>query len=273
MNSAAIGLVALDIDGTLLDIGTRVPRVTAKAASLARACGHHIVLATGRSLVGSLPVAKSMGASVRWIVASNGAITARVNPNAPGGYDIESMRVFDADPVIVAARGFLPGVRIAVEEVGWGWRVNAPFEDGRLNGQQRVVGDTDELWAAPVSRLALAAPGITRHAERLRQLGVTVNRDGLGWLDITARGLSKASALEAIRLNLGVPHEHTVAVGDGWNDLEMFEWARRSVAMGQALPAIKNKANEVTGTVQEHGAATVLQSLVSHASQRNTVLA
>jgi hydroxymethylpyrimidine pyrophosphatase-like HAD family hydrolase len=259
-------MVALDIDGTLLYTGTTVPLVTSDAVTAVSMAGHHIVVATGRSLVGALPVARSLGLDNTWIVASNGAVTARLASAESGEYAVHEQRTFDVDPVVHLARTRIPGVRIGVEEVGWGWRVNEEFASGRLNGRQRVVNHYDELWATPVTRLVLAGPDVGSLLEPLRELGVTATPGGAGWVDVTPRGLSKASALEVIRVRLEVPADRTVAIGDGWNDAEMFTWAAHAIAMGHAPDPIKELAAQVTGTIHEHGAAAALHSLIDGAT-------
>jgi len=65
-----------------------------------------------------------------------------------------------------------------------------------------------------------------------------------------------------VRAELGIDPGATMAVGDGRNDLEMFTWAARSVAMGQAIEQVRAAAGEVTGTVEEDGVAQVLEPLV-----------
>jgi hydroxymethylpyrimidine pyrophosphatase-like HAD family hydrolase len=92
---------------------------------------------------------------------------------------------------------------------------------------------------------------------------MTVTPAGPDWLDVTGAGVSKATALELLRTKLGVPDEATVAVGDGADDVEALIWAARGVAMGQASATVRSAADEVTGTISENGAATVLASLAS----------
>lgn len=258
----APALVALDIDGTLLETGGDVPPVTAAAVAAVREAGHRIVLATGRSLVGVLPVAQSLGLDDSWVVASNGAVVARLCSTEPAGYTLHERRTFDVDPVVHLARSHIADVLIGVEEVGWGWRVSETFDDGRLNGRQHVVRHLDELWATPVTRLIVAAPGADALLDPLHQLEVTASPVGSDWVDVTPRGLSKASALETIRARLDVPADRTVAVGDGLNDAEMLAWAAYAVAMGHAPDPIKALADHITGTIHEQGAASVLQALV-----------
>ena len=82
------------------------------------------------------------------------------------------------------------------------------------------------------------------------------------WMDINPEGVSKASALELVRRKLAIEPSNTVAVGDQRNDLEMLEWAARGVAMGQAPDEVKDAADEVTGPIENDGAADVLRSLL-----------
>ena len=113
---------------------------------------------------------------------------------------------------------------------------------------------------------------VSSSAEEPEDFAEAIDRSGLhgvaysvgwtSWLDVAANGVSKASALEQVRRRLDVDPAHTVAIGDGHNDIEMLEWAARGVAMGQAPPEVKKVADEVTGHVDEHGAATVLRSLL-----------
>ncbi|WP_369371190.1 HAD family hydrolase [Promicromonospora sp. Populi] len=261
-------LVALDIDGTLLDTGMEVPLVTARAVAAARAAGHQVVLATGRSLIGALPVAKNLGLDGGWVVVSNGAVTARLVPEAPGGYVLHEQHTFDAGPMVRLARARIPDVQIGVEVVGWGYDVTHPFDPAQINGDQRVVGRVDMLWATPVTRAILAGPDVTSLVEPLRGLGVTATPNAQNWVDVTAPGLSKATALDTIRDLLRIDPVHTLAIGDGWNDREMLTWAEHGVAMGHAPEPIKALAKRVTGTIHEHGAATVLWDLV----ERTTAL-
>lgn len=258
-------LLALDIDGTLLGHDGKVPTGTVEVLDLVRAAGHDVVLASGRSLVGLLPVATRLGLVQGFAVCSNGAVTVRLDPAAPSGYEISDARVFDPGMVIARALELDPDVRVAVEDVGRGWRVNRVFAEGMLNGNQEVV-PVEDLVAGPATRLALHAPEVVRHLQALRATGVTVTPAGRDWADVTALGTSKAVALEEIRERLGVPSGQTVAVGDGANDLSMLAWAARGVAMGHSSAVVHAAADEVTGAIDEQGAVAVLRSLLPAAS-------
>ncbi|MDR7381166.1 HAD family hydrolase [Promicromonospora iranensis] len=255
-------LIALDIDGTIAHPGTtEISDAVRAAVADVLAAGHHVVLATGRSLVGVLPVARLLQLAEGWIVASNGAVTARIAPQASGGYQLHNVQTFDPRPVVRRARSAYPGVQIAAEEVGRGYRVTRMFAPSEVNGAQRHV-DADQIADRPTTRLILRSPGITALRHKLQAGGVTVNPYGPNWLDVTPPHLSKATALENIRTLLDVHERRTTALGDGVNDIEMLTWANRGVAMGHAPAEVLAAAGDVTATLAEDGAAAVLRSLL-----------
>lgn len=256
---AAPGLVACDIDGTLLNTGELPSDAVRDAIAAVRAVGHHIVLATGRSLVGALDAATELGLGDAWIVACNGAVTAHL---VGGECEIIDLHVVEPEPVVLLAVEAMPGIRVASEVVGVGYRVNVRFPDGELNGEQHEVAGLDELWVEPTPRLALHGPTAFGLVPVLRAMGLTAIATRPDWVDVTPPALSKATALDKVRRQLGVEYEATVAIGDGENDVEMLRWATRSVAMGHAPERVLAAADAVTGTIDDDGAAAALLSLL-----------
>jgi len=262
-------MVALDIDGTLTPSGSLdVPGPTVAAVTAVRRAGHHVVLSSGRSLAGVLPIAHELGIAQGWAVASNGAVIARLEPVSethPHAYALDSgdVRPLDARLVMTTALSArLPGLMIAVEEIGVGYYVSETFPDGLLRGEQTML-PVHELAALASPRIILRAPGADYLIGPLRTVGVTATPAAdVGWIDVTGGGVSKASALETVRKRLRVDPADTIAVGDGINDLPALGWAARAVAMGHAPMEVRAAADEVTGTLEEHGAADVLRSLL-----------
>ena len=257
-------MVALDIDGTLTPEGRPdVPEATVRAVAAARAAGHHIVLATGRSVAGALPIARRLRLRSGWVVASNGATTTRLDPEAQDGYVVRDISTLAVEPVVRHVLALIPGVQVGAEDTGRGYRVTSLFEADRVPGAQRVVG-LDQLWAEPTARLILAAPGAARLLlEPVRALGLTANPAGPDWVDVTPPGLSKASALETVRVALGVRPEHTIAVGDGVNDIEMLRWAGDGVAMGHAPAVVRDAADRTTGSLTDNGVIDIVTALLT----------
>lgn len=269
--SADVGplLVALDVDGTVIDYDEAMSdRVRAAVQGVVRA-GHHVVVATGRSLPGTLPVLDRLGLVSGWCVCSNGGVTLRLDPALPTGYEIVERVTFDPAPALRLLREHLPTALYAVEDVGVGFRLTAPFPPGELDGDLDYVG-FEELLTLPATRVIVRSPEHTpeeflRIIEGVGLHGVSYAVGWTAWLDLAPDGVSKASALEPVRAALGVPRERTLAIGDGRNDVEMFLWAARSVAMGQAEPELLAVASAVTGPVEQDGVAEVLEPLTAHA--------
>ena len=98
--TAADLLVALDVDGTLMSYaGVISPEVRAVVTDLL-ATGAHVVLATGRSVVATMPVAQELGIERGWAISSNGAVTARLDPDLEGGYEFTDVITFDPEPAL-----------------------------------------------------------------------------------------------------------------------------------------------------------------------------
>lgn len=259
-------LVGLDIDGTLLGHDGSLRREVVDVVAALREAGAEIVLATGRSIPAVLPVAEWLGLTSGFAVCSNGAVTIRIDPGLPRGFELVDVVTFDPADAVRALVAEAPDVLVAVEELGEGFKVTQPFPAGELVAPTKVVG-LEELLAEPVSRVTLRAPGRdSEHfialVERVGLHGVSYAIGWTAWLDLTPPGVSKASALERVRRELGVASAATVAVGDGQNDREMLEWAALGVAMGSADAETIALADAVTGHVDDNGVVEVLSALL-----------
>jgi hydroxymethylpyrimidine pyrophosphatase-like HAD family hydrolase len=260
-------LVALDVDGTLIDHDERMSEDVRGAVRAVVDAGHHVVIATGRSLVATLPILDRLSLTTGYAVVSNGAVTARLNPDTERGYELADVVTFDPAPALRLLREHLPGAAYAVEEeLGTGFRLHGPFPDGELIGQLTVV-PFEELLSSPATRVIVRSSDHTPQdfldlTHRIGLHGVNYAVGWTAWLDLAPEGVSKASALEQVRRTLGVQPHRTVAVGDGRNDVEMLAWAARSAAMGQAPVEVRQAATEVTGPVEEDGVVPFLDSLL-----------
>jgi HAD superfamily hydrolase (TIGR01484 family) len=220
-----------------------------------RAAGHHLVVATGGSLSSAVRVVRELGIRDGWVVAANGAVTARLRAD---GYTVVEVKPLASEAVCRLVARTRPDLSLAAEVVGTGYRVTKRFPERQLSGHQEVVRELEGLWARPTPRLVVYGQWALRLAPALRASGVTAIPARVDWVDVTAPGVSKATALESIRVELGVASSRTVAVGDGENDLEMLRWAALSIAMGHAPEMVRAAADRVTGTIDEDGAAGAL---------------
>lgn len=262
-------LLALDLDGTVLHHdGSLSPRVR-EAVGRMEALEHvHVVVATGRSTVATMPVLEQLDLLQpgRPIICSNGAVVVEVDPGEAGGFRLLDVVTFDPAPAVSLLHRELPEALFAVEEVGVGFKVSRPFPEGELSGEQTVV-PVEELLAHPATRVTIRDPHSTSESfrdlvERMGLHGVSYAVGWSAWLDLSPEGVSKASALEQVRRRLGVEPYRTVAAGDQRNDIEMLTWAACSYAMGQAPPEVIQAADRVTGTVDEDGLVDALEQVL-----------
>jgi Cof subfamily protein (haloacid dehalogenase superfamily) len=259
-------LVALDIDGTLLKwvegSGTtheEIAPAVHDAVHRARHAGAHVVLASGRSPHGMTRIADALdlhtdGADPLWVVASNGAVVFRYPP-----LEVVHEETFDAREAVAEVLKYHPAALVAVEERGVGYRVNAHFPDGELSGEM-TIAEVEDIVGGPVSRVIIRDPDATAEdfvalAEKLGLHGTSYVVGWTAWLDLAPVGVSKASGLQHVADRLGLGPDDALAIGDGRNDIEMLQWARRGVAMGQAIQEVQDVADDVTASVYEDGAA------------------
>jgi hydroxymethylpyrimidine pyrophosphatase-like HAD family hydrolase len=252
-------MVALDIDGTLVDRNGFLPPIVAEAVALIMEAGVPAVLSTGRSWHGTKPVFDELGLPPGPTVCSNGAVVMRYPPQ-----EIIKAITFDPRPVIAQVEEFAPGTLIAVEEIGRGYRLNEKFPGDDLTGEL-IIEDAEQLSSRPVTRVILRDPTRSEEdflalARHLGMHGVTYFVGWGSWLDIAPDGVNKATALAEVAAGFGVSAADVLAFGDGQNDIEMLRWAGRGVAMGDATDEVKAAANDVTKTIDDGGPAAELRA-------------
>ncbi|WP_152360940.1 HAD family hydrolase [Microlunatus speluncae] len=249
-------LVALDIDGTVVDHDGRMPDSVRDAVRRVVKAGVPVVLATGRSWHGTRDVFDYLELPPGPAVLSNGAVVVRYPPE-----EIVKTVTFDPAEVIKKVREFAPTTLIAVEEIGRGYRVTGHFPEGDLTGEM-IIESADELSARPVTRVILREPNRSDEefvalAQHLGMHGITYYVGWSAWIDIAPVGVNKATALADVATELGVPVDRVLALGDGRNDIEMLSWAGRGVALGDAPEEVRNAADQVTERFGDGG--TVLE--------------
>ncbi|SHI73609.1 Cof subfamily of IIB subfamily of haloacid dehalogenase superfamily/HAD-superfamily hydrolase, subfamily IIB [Tessaracoccus bendigoensis DSM 12906] len=244
-------LVALDIDGTLVDgFGVMPPEVHAAVRRVVDN-GVPVVLSTGRSWLATRTVFDELGLPPGWAVSSNGAMVVTYPP-----FEVRHESRFDPAAVVTRVAQLAPQARIAVQD-GLDWRVNKEFPPGELLGDI-TFESVEQLASRPVSRVIVRDPESTeeKFSGLVSQLGLHEVSYFIGWsawLDIAPQGVDKAHGLQIVCDDLGIDRADVLAIGDGRNDIEMLEWAGRGVAMGDAPDEVKAAADAVTGGFQDLG--------------------
>ncbi len=260
-----IRLVASDLDGTLLRPDETVSERTRAALAQAKAAGLTVVLVSGRPPRSLGPIAERIGVGGIAICA-NGAIV----------WDLDAGTMVDHTPLaaglatrlVHALREAIPGALFAVE-LASGFGRETGWSDGVVAAQPDVLeADALELITGPVTKLLVRHPSMpfAELAERARAAvgeDAVVTWAGLRVVEISAKGVTKAFALERLCRRLGVAAAEVVAVGDMPNDLAMLAWAGTAVAVANAAPEVLEAADEVTAANVEDGVALLLERILA----------
>jgi 5-amino-6-(5-phospho-D-ribitylamino)uracil phosphatase len=259
-------LIGLDIDGTLVhDDGYLSPEVV-KEVQRVKNLGHEVIVATGRAAANAVPVVRDLGIEQGFVVSSNGAVTVELDLEHPRGFKMTDVVTFDPAEVLAQLIQHLPEAHFAVEDPDGSYRFHRPFPTYAL-GDQNFETPLEELMHHPVSRVVVLSPehDVDEFLGLISKIGLASVSYAIGytaWLDISPQGVSKASALEVQRQRLGIANEQVLVMGDGRNDIEMFQWAKAggglAFAMGQAPEEVQLAATDVTSSVTDDGVARVL---------------
>ena len=260
-------LVATDVDGTLLDPEERVPPRAAAVIGRLVAAGVGFCLVTGRP-PRWIPQVAAQVPEVRLVVCANGSVLY----DAADDCVVWSRTLAPEVLAELAARvdGTLPGSRLAVERVPTGAADARPFvaepeyRHAWPSGAD-VVADRAEVLSQPAVKLLVRNPELSSDAmvavldPVLGHAADLTFSTGRGLVEISPRGVTKATGLAEVARRHGVSAGDVVAFGDMPNDLEMLRWAGHGVAMGNAHPALLDVADEVTASNGEDGLALVLE--------------
>ena len=255
-------LLALDVDGTLLTVDG-ASEIILDTVDRLQDAGVNVVIATGRGLGATLPVLEEIGIHDGWVVASNGALIIKIED---GRHEIIDAEYFDPAPIIDQVLEVYPEALIAVEDDTFRYRVSQEFPPKELI-ETWTLDDIEGLRSKHVTKLVVRIPGMDRDvfAEEMAKLDLSSVTPAVGWtswMDVNAFNTTKATGLEWLRNELGVPTNGTLSIGDGTNDMAMLCWAHHSVAMWGAIEEVRACANALTGPVEYDGAGAVMEALL-----------
>jgi Cof subfamily protein (haloacid dehalogenase superfamily) len=270
-----ISMIALDLDGTLLAEDHRtVPSSAVRLlAELARS-GVHIVPASGRAL-GLMEHEMRQLPFVSYVVSSNGAsvfdrsaeqrVVRCVTLPACRAFEIYTLldRYELSFELYHGGKAYLERSRLEKfrESFSSGFAAHILAHTCQVDSLVPLLGvaSTEKFNVSSVSAHDRAE--IVDFLSRFDDLTLTSSLGGN--LEITAAGVSKASALVWLADVLGVRACDVVAFGDAGNDIGMLSWAGMSYAMGNGTEEAKVAARWVAGSNANDGVATALRSIMS----------
>ncbi len=278
----SIGLIALDIDGTLVGEDLVVGERTMAAVTEAQKRGIEVALVTGRMASSAIPFADTLNLTGP-IVAQQGALI-RDMP-APGSWRVGKL---------LYHRRLAP--EVTVDVVRWcrehdivahfnylEWMIVGADEE-RIEEYRMFVGDrlrvVPDIMArarrGPVTKVVALGEG--EHNLSVLDEGrdyfagrAEVTLSHPRFLEFLARGVSKGTAVRWLARRLRIPLERCMAVGDQYNDLEMIREVGHGVAMPSAPAAVRAVAQYVAPPVAEEGAAQMIEQIALRGWRRPLV--
>ena len=270
-----IGLIALDLDGTLIGEDLVLGKRTLAAIAEARARGVAVSIVTGRMTTSALPFARALGL-VDPIVAYQGAL---VRAMLPPERDPRLGRILAHRPLAAdAARDVIAWAKsVGLEpHVNHLERFVIQADDPRaedystfLGARAEVVADLCAWLRHPISKVisvaaasdpipeSILAEGRDRFAGRAE---VTISHPR--FLEFLAPGVSKLVGVRHLARRAGVPLGRVLAVGDQFNDLEMIAGVGHGAAMPSAPGPVLAAASYVARPLGEEGTAQLIEQLV-----------
>jgi len=271
-------LLALDIDGTIVGNDLEILSSVSEGITAAQARGIRVTLATGRTFRATLPFARRLAIHDPLICYQGGMVRDPLTDEIyahvtmDGGLAaqaIELLRVAGVYPIAYIDERLCVFEHDAELDTYLRWHPE---------GTEVVISPDLASYVAkapPTKLLFIAEPEkvgsqLVRLAARFGdQLAVLRSHAMFG--ELTAPGVSKGSALKTLAERLGIAREHVVAIGDHENDLPMIAWAGLGLAMGNAIPAVRDAADAIIPSVEEAGVAWAIEHYLLSENKRSRI--
>jgi Cof subfamily protein (haloacid dehalogenase superfamily) len=263
-----IHLIAVDLDGTLLNSSRKISPATADTLRAAREFAHvHVVIASARPPRSTMPFYDELGLD-----------TPMINYNGALVYDPPSKRILMHRPlslktayrIVTLARMHHPEVLVSAEILDRWYtdRVDEGYqtETGMLFEPDVVAPISKWLKKSVTKLLLLGDPdtlflvAATIRKEFLHQVNIVQTEGKL--LQISHATVSKEQALKTVAAELGVSQDQVMAIGDNVNDVGMLRWAGVGVAMANSPQEVLDAAKFVTGHHDEDGVAQAIHKVI-----------
>ncbi len=260
-----------DIDGTLVDFQGHMPESAKEALGRAQQNGHKIVLCSGRSRMQMYPFLLEMGFD--GIVAATGAYVECA--------ENVIYRHFMSKEEISTITALLDEAGACYSAQAGEYMITSVKHKERQLARFRSLGDTemiDQIWKRlRISENMNQEQGIEKFVYYESEMTVKQIQERLSGIcdvtessfesavqdsgEITSLGINKSYGMQKYLECAGIARENAIAFGDGPNDFDMVEYAAVGVAMGNASASLKERADMVTASVNEHGVAEAMKKL------------
>lgn len=253
-------LIAVDLDGTLLRSDLGVSERTRRALTSAAEAGIPVIPVTARSPRSTGPLTDGLGLAAP-AVCMNGALV----------FDLGAWTVRHHEPIEPPlGRTLVEDLRAAVSgavfaaEIALRFHLEPDYVTEYPVPDDAVRADAVEWAGQALTKLVVRHPDLPVEllCERVTEVvgeRATSTRSGTSFAEVMAPGVTKATGVAWVCERMGVQPDEVLAFGDMPNDLPLFAWAGRSVAMGNAPPVVRDAAIQVTAHHDDDGVARIIE--------------
>lgn len=273
-----IRLLAIDIDGTLLNPEFQISPADLAALRRCNQEGIEVVVVTGRRHTFALPIVEQLGFDL-WVISSNGAITRSLKgetfhrdmlPAATCRKLCQLMTEFRGNTVLTfdtESKGAIVLERMdeLTASIQRWLEKNMRYIDFVIPVQDSLVTDpVQAMFCGPIPRMhqALSVLSSNEITNEITVLRTEYPVRDLSIVDVLNRGCSKGHALERWASYRGFPREQVMAIGDNYNDIEMLAFAGVPFIMGNASEELRGHGWTVTLSNAECGVAAAIEQVL-----------
>jgi Cof subfamily protein (haloacid dehalogenase superfamily) len=275
---APIRLLAVDIDGTLLNPQFQISDTDLAALRRAHAEGVEVILVTGRRHAFALPIAQQLGFDL-WLISSNGAVTRSLSgetfhrdllPAATCRKLCAAMQDFRGNTVLtfdteVNGAIVLEHMQELNASIQRWLEQNMQYIDFVIPIEKSLTADpVQAMFCGPIPRMqqALAALRTNGFENEITVLRTEYPIRDLSIVDVLNQGCSKGHALERWANYRAIPRELVMAIGDNYNDIEMLAYAGQPFIMGNASEELRGNGWTVTLPNDQNGVAAAIEQVL-----------
>ena len=274
----SIRLIAVDIDGTLLNPQFQISEPDLTALRNAHAEGIEVILVTGRRHAFALPIAQQLGFDL-WLICSNGAVTRSL---AGETFHRDLLPQQTCRDLCVAMQEFRGQTVLTFDKDGRGaivlehlrelegsirhWlQKNMEYIEFVVPIENALTTDpVQAMFCGPIPRMQQALAALRTHG---LENDITVLRTeypirDLSIVDVLNQGCSKGHALERWANYRAIPREQVMAIGDNYNDIEMLAYAGQPFIMGNASEELRGNGWTVTLSNDQNGVAAAIEQVL-----------
>jgi Cof subfamily protein (haloacid dehalogenase superfamily) len=279
-------LIAIDLDGTLLSSNIEISEVNVQAIQKAQKAGHVVMICSGRApediktVISQTPLECPVAGSNGTMVLADGKLLSQISIDKNNVKTVANIlnenkypfKIYSSQGIFVASTwtermlAFLEQnqeVSKGLTPKEYKFMTEQPKETDTIKIFDHI---DDVLNKENIAVQKFFIPTISGKTELISKLneieGISITTSGPFNIEIMDTNGHKGNGIKVMAEYYNIPIENTVAIGDNFNDVPMLEVAGLSVAMGNADPSVKEIADVVTLTNNEHGVAHAIEKYV-----------